>query len=53
MRVSSSLKVILSTWLAALVGALAGRVLAEATGAPRTSASSAQHAPASASPQAR
>jgi hypothetical protein len=33
MRVPSSLKVILSTWLAALVGMLAGRVLAEATGA--------------------
>jgi hypothetical protein len=32
MRVPSSLKVILSTWIAALVGALAGRVLAEATG---------------------
>jgi hypothetical protein len=31
MRVSSSLKVILSTWIAALIGATAGRVLAEAT----------------------
>jgi len=53
MRVSSSLKVILSTWLAALVGALAGRVLAEATGGPRPSASSAQHAPAISSAQTR
>jgi hypothetical protein len=31
MRVPSSLKLVLATWIAALVGALAGRALAEAS----------------------
>jgi hypothetical protein len=33
MRVSSSLKLVVSTWIAALLGALAGRALAEASSA--------------------
>jgi hypothetical protein len=32
MRIPSSLRLILGTWVAALLGALAGRTLAEATG---------------------
>ncbi len=33
MRVSSSLRLVVCTWIAALVGALAGRALAEASSA--------------------
>jgi hypothetical protein len=50
MRVPSSLKVILSTWIAALVGALAGRVLAQATGDTRGAQ---RHAPVVTSAQPR
>jgi hypothetical protein len=44
MRVPSSLKVILCTWIAALVGALAGRGLAEVTSAPSAAHGSHAHA---------
>ena len=34
MRVPSSVKLVIATWIAALLGALAGRFAAEAFGAP-------------------
>jgi hypothetical protein len=50
MRVPAWVKILLSTWIAALVGALAGRGLAEATAGAHASD---RHAPAVTSVQAR
>jgi hypothetical protein len=49
MSISSSLRLVVATWIAALLGALAGRSLAEASGpsarAPRAAAVSPASAP--------
>jgi hypothetical protein len=53
MRMPSSLRLVIATWIAALVGALAGRSLAEASGTAPQNDTIAQSARASMGPGAR